>query len=145
MNGKHACTCLRRTLRRSLRRSLIPPSSARPLAKGGDEGIDRRHWRRELEGQRPHRALSGGMAGGIGVGESAHAYNEVFTSSLSCVTGGSAGIGADMNRLGQRVIQMVSGPTILTGFGERARVQRGVCLVPCYGPLGRHRRLHEPP
>ena len=42
--------------------------------------------------------------------------------TLSCVTGRSAGIGADMNRLGQRVIQMVNGPTTLTGFGERVRV-----------------------
>ena len=64
-------------------------------------------------------------AGGIGVenlkgsglidGESARAYNEVFT--LSYVTGRSAGIGAYLNRLRQRVIQMVNGPTILTGFG----------------------------
>jgi len=64
-------------------------------------------------------------AGGIGVenlkgsgliaGETARAYNEVFT--LSYVTGRSVGIGAYLNRLGQRVIQMVNGPMILTGFG----------------------------
>eukprot|EP00933_Yihiella_yeosuensis_P020595 TRINITY_DN16471_c1_g1_i1.p1 TRINITY_DN16471_c1_g1~~TRINITY_DN16471_c1_g1_i1.p1 ORF type:complete len:1059 (-),score=252.45 TRINITY_DN16471_c1_g1_i1:316-3216(-) len=63
--------------------------------------------------------------GGIGVenlqgsgliaGETARAYNEVFT--LSYVTGRSVGIGAYLNRLGQRVIQMVNGPMILTGFG----------------------------
>jgi len=63
--------------------------------------------------------------GGIGVenlkgsgliaGETAKAYNEVFT--LSYVTGRSVGIGAYLNRLGQRVIQMVNGPMILTGFG----------------------------
>jgi acetyl-CoA carboxylase/biotin carboxylase 1 len=64
-------------------------------------------------------------AGGIGVenlrgsgliaGETSRAYNEVFT--LSYVTGRSVGIGAYLNRLGQRVIQMVNGPMILTGFG----------------------------
>lgn len=64
-------------------------------------------------------------AGGIGVenlrgsgliaGETSRAYDEVFT--LSYVTGRSVGIGAYLNRLGQRVIQMVNGPMILTGFG----------------------------
>lgn len=62
--------------------------------------------------------------GGIGVenlqgsgliaGETSKAYNEVFT--LSYVTGRSVGIGAYLNRLGQRVIQMVNGPMILTGL-----------------------------
>jgi len=64
-------------------------------------------------------------AGGIGVenlqgsgliaGETSRAYGEVFT--LSYVSGRSVGIGAYLNRLGQRVIQMVNGPMILTGFG----------------------------
>jgi len=64
-------------------------------------------------------------AGGIGVenlqgsgliaGETSRAYNEVFT--LSYVTGRSVGIGAYLNRLGQRTIQMAQGPMILTGYG----------------------------
>merc|ERR1711959_521397 len=64
-------------------------------------------------------------AGGIGVGnlqgsgliagETSRAYNEVFT--LSYITGRSVGIGAYLNRLGQRTIQMKNGPMILTGFG----------------------------
>jgi len=64
-------------------------------------------------------------AGGIGVenlqgsgliaGETSRAYHEVFT--LSYVTGRSVGIGAYLNRLGQRTIQMAQGPMILTGFG----------------------------
>lgn len=64
-------------------------------------------------------------AGGIGVenlqgsgliaGETSRAYNEVFT--LSYITGRSVGIGAYLNRLGQRTIQMVNGPMILTGYG----------------------------
>merc|ERR1719443_1242917 len=62
--------------------------------------------------------------GGIGVenlkgsgliaGETSRAYQETFT--LSYVTGRSVGIGAYLNRLGQRVIQMVRGPMILTGY-----------------------------
>jgi acetyl-CoA carboxylase/biotin carboxylase 1 len=64
-------------------------------------------------------------AGGIGVenlrgsgliaGETSRAYNEIFT--LSYITGRSVGIGAYLNRLAQRTIQMVNGPIILTGYG----------------------------
>jgi len=64
------------------------------------------------------------IKGGIGVenlqgsgliaGETSRAYNETFT--LSYVTGRSVGIGAYLNRLGQRIIQMVHGPMILTGY-----------------------------
>jgi len=62
--------------------------------------------------------------GGIGVenlqgsgliaGETSRAYEETFT--LSYVSGRSVGIGAYLNRLGQRNIQMVKGPMILTGY-----------------------------
>eukprot|EP00746_Dinoflagellata_sp_MGD_P159399 gnl/MRDRNA2_/MRDRNA2_86689_c0_seq2.p1 gnl/MRDRNA2_/MRDRNA2_86689_c0~~gnl/MRDRNA2_/MRDRNA2_86689_c0_seq2.p1 ORF type:complete len:2174 (+),score=459.70 gnl/MRDRNA2_/MRDRNA2_86689_c0_seq2:114-6635(+) len=65
-----------------------------------------------------------GQTNGIGVenlqgsgliaGETSRAYDETFT--LSYVTGRSVGIGAYLNRLGQRVIQMKQGPMILTGF-----------------------------
>lgn len=41
-------------------------------------------------------------------------YQEIFT--LSYVTGRSVGIGAYLNRLGQRVIQSVDGPLVLTGY-----------------------------
>ncbi|CAM9461200.1 unnamed protein product, partial [Phaeothamnion confervicola] len=47
-------------------------------------------------------------------GETSRAYNEAFT--LSYVTGRSVGIGAYLVRLGQRCIQMKTGPLILTGF-----------------------------
>ena len=40
---------------------------------------------------------------------------DIFT--LSYVTGRSVGIGAYLNRLGQRVIQSVDGPLVLTGYG----------------------------
>jgi len=62
--------------------------------------------------------------GGIGVenlqgsgliaGETSRAYQDTFT--LSYITGRSVGIGAYLNRLGQRNIQMVSSPMILTGY-----------------------------
>merc|ERR1711988_1624942 len=51
---------------------------------------------------------------GLIAGETSRAYDETFT--LSYVTGRSVGIGAYLNRLGQRNIQMVKGPMILTGF-----------------------------
>merc|ERR1711988_1437310 len=51
---------------------------------------------------------------GLIAGETSRAYDETFT--LSYVTGRSVGIGAYLNRLGQRVIQMEQGPMILTGF-----------------------------
>jgi acetyl-CoA carboxylase/biotin carboxylase 1 len=50
---------------------------------------------------------------GMIAGETSRAYDETFT--LSYVTGRSVGIGAYLNRLGQRVIQMQQGPMILTG------------------------------
>jgi len=62
--------------------------------------------------------------GGIGVenlqgsgliaGETSRAYQETFT--LSYITGRSVGIGAYLNRLGQRNIQLVSSPMVLTGY-----------------------------
>ncbi|CAL1131713.1 unnamed protein product [Cladocopium goreaui] len=65
------------------------------------------------------------IQGGIGVenlqgsgsiaGETSRAYQDIFT--LSYVTGRSVGIGAYLNRLGQRVIQSVDGPLVLTGYG----------------------------
>ncbi|CAK9004111.1 unnamed protein product [Durusdinium trenchii] len=66
--------------------------------------------------------------GGIGVenlqgsgliaGETSRAYQERCgdTFTLSYITGRSVGIGAYLNRLGQRNIQMVSSPMILTGY-----------------------------
>ncbi|CAK9008538.1 unnamed protein product [Durusdinium trenchii] len=66
----------------------------------------------------------GSIAGGIGVenlqgsgliaGETSRAYQDIFT--LSYVTGRSVGIGAYLNRLGQRVIQSSDGPLVLTGY-----------------------------
>lgn len=49
-------------------------------------------------------------------GETSRAYLKTFT--LSFVTGRSVGIGAYVNRLGQRIIQKREGPIILTGFSQ---------------------------
>ena len=61
-------------------------------------------------------------------------YQEIFT--LSYVTGRSVGIGAYLNRLGQRVIQSVDGPLVLTGYsalnkllGKNAAWQGYECLT----------------
>jgi len=95
-----------------------------------DEGVV--EAREVTSGSSKHYALEAiigeglkSTAGGIGVenlqgsgliaGETSRAYDEVFT--LSYITGRSVGIGAYLNRLGQRTIQMVNGPMILTGFG----------------------------
>ncbi|KAH8060971.1 acetyl-CoA carboxylase [Aureococcus anophagefferens] len=51
---------------------------------------------------------------GLIAGVTSRAYEETFT--LSYVSGRSVGIGAYLNRLGQRIIQMKRGPMILTGF-----------------------------
>jgi acetyl-CoA carboxylase/biotin carboxylase 1 len=51
---------------------------------------------------------------GLIAGETSRAYDETFT--LSYVTGRSVGIGAYLNRLGQRIIQQSTGPMILTGY-----------------------------
>ena len=51
---------------------------------------------------------------GLIAGETSLAYHETFT--LSFVTGRAVGIGAYLCRLGQRLIQMVEGPLILTGY-----------------------------
>jgi acetyl-CoA carboxylase/biotin carboxylase 1 len=51
---------------------------------------------------------------GMIAGETSRAYTETFT--LSYVTGRSVGIGAYLCRLGQRTIQMKTGPMILTGY-----------------------------
>ena len=51
---------------------------------------------------------------GMIAGETSRAYSETFT--LSYVSGRSVGIGAYLVRLGQRTIQMMNGPMLLTGY-----------------------------
>jgi acetyl-CoA carboxylase/biotin carboxylase 1 len=51
---------------------------------------------------------------GMIAGETSRAYDEVFT--LSYVSGRTVGIGAYLLRLGQRIVQKIGQPILLTGF-----------------------------
>ena len=99
----------------------VTPEDLEKLPEGVDVKPKNRNGHHEIE------AIIGSddqVPDGIGVenlrgsgtiaGETPRAYEETFT--LSYVSGRSVGIGAYLNRLGQRVIQMKTGPMILTGF-----------------------------
>merc|ERR1719188_1930892 len=97
--------------------SKLPPDSVRshPITVNGE----RRHVLSAILGLKL-KSTQGGIGveclqgSGLIAGETARAYEETFT--LSYVTGRSVGIGAYLNCLGQRNIQMVHGPMILTGY-----------------------------
>merc|ERR1719188_440675 len=97
--------------------SKLPPDSVRshPITVNGE----RRHVLDAILGLN-QKSIAGGIGvenlqgSGLIAGETSRAYNETFT--LSYITGRSVGIGAYLNRLGQRTIQMVKGPITLTGF-----------------------------
>jgi acetyl-CoA carboxylase carboxyltransferase component len=58
------------------------------------------------------------MGSGLIAGETARAYNDIFT--LTLVVGRTVGIGAYLVRLGQRTIQKTrNAPIILTGYQVR--------------------------
>ena len=66
------------------------------------------------------------MGSGLIAGETARAYDEIFT--LTMVVGRTVGIGAYLVRLGQRTIQKTrSSPIILTGYQVLS-----VCLSVCH-------------
>ena len=72
-------------------------------------------WRlTDIIGQKHGIGVENLRGSGMIAGETSRAYREIFT--LSYVTGRSVGIGAYLVRLGQRVIQMKTGPMILTGY-----------------------------
>merc|ERR1719188_2001811 len=97
--------------------SKLPPDSVRshPITVNGE----RRHVLDAILGLN-QKSTQGGIGvenlqgSGLIAGETSRAYDETFT--LSYITGRSVGIGAYLNRLGQRNIQMVHGPVILTGY-----------------------------
>jgi len=68
----------------------------------------------DIVGEKDGLGVENLRGSGLIAGETSAAYEETFT--LSYVTGRSVGIGAYINRLAQRVIQMANGPIILTGF-----------------------------
>jgi len=78
------------------------------------EGGESRYVLDDIVGQKDGIGVENLRGSGLIAGETSAAYDETFT--LSYVTGRSVGIGAYINRLAQRVIQMQRGPMILTGF-----------------------------
>lgn len=69
----------------------------------------------ELKTQEPDLGVENLMGSGLIAGETARAYDEIFT--LTIVVGRTVGIGAYLVRLGQRTIQKTrSSPIILTGY-----------------------------
>ncbi|CAE7870852.1 HFA1, partial [Symbiodinium sp. KB8] len=95
----------------------LPPGTveAHKVSQGGEE----RYVLDAIIGE-GQKSTQGGIGvenlqgSGLIAGETSRAYQETFT--LSYITGRSVGIGAYLNRLGQRNIQMVSSPMILTGY-----------------------------
>merc|ERR1719247_3675118 len=84
---------------------------------GGEWITDEGEKRLKLDyivGEKDGMGVENLRGSGLIAGETSSAYDETFT--LSYVTGRSVGIGAYVNRLAQRVIQMANGPMILTGF-----------------------------
>ena len=78
------------------------------------EGGEKRFKLDYIVGEKDGLGVENMRGSGLNAGETAAAYAETFT--LSYVTGRSVGIGAYINRLAQRVVQMSNGPIILTGF-----------------------------
>lgn len=65
--------------------------------------------------QEPDLGVENLMGSGLIAGETARAYNDIFT--LTLVVGRTVGIGAYLVRLGQRTIQKTrNAPIILTGY-----------------------------
>lgn len=70
--------------------------------------------------QEPDLGVENLMGSGLIAGETARAYNDIFT--LTLVVGRTVGIGAYLVRLGQRTIQKTrNAPIILTGYQVRTR------------------------
>ena len=69
----------------------------------------------DIIGEEPDLGVENLMGSGLIAGETARAYDEIFT--LTMVVGRTVGIGAYLVRLGQRTIQKTrSSPIILTGY-----------------------------
>eukprot|EP00598_Pedospumella_elongata_P008031 CAMPEP_0184968478 /NCGR_PEP_ID=MMETSP1098-20130426/1535_1 /TAXON_ID=89044 /ORGANISM="Spumella elongata, Strain CCAP 955/1" /LENGTH=2317 /DNA_ID=CAMNT_0027490097 /DNA_START=80 /DNA_END=7033 /DNA_ORIENTATION=- len=69
----------------------------------------------DIIGEEPDLGVENLMGSGLIAGETARAYNEIFT--LTLVVGRTVGIGAYLVRLGQRTIQKTrNAPIILTGY-----------------------------
>ena len=78
-----------------------------------DQG-EQRYRLEDIVGEKDGLGVENLRGSGLIAGETSAAFAETFT--LSYVTGRSVGIGAYINRLASRVIQMQNGPMILTGY-----------------------------
>ena len=94
----------------------LPPGTvdATAVTAFGPTGRETRYSLDAIIGQKNGIGVENLRGSGLIAGETSRAYDSTFT--LSYVTGRSVGIGAYLNRLGQRVIQMQNGPMILTGY-----------------------------
>eukprot|EP01033_Poteriospumella_lacustris_P007091 gene7093-5101_t len=85
------------------------------LCKPVDEDGVTRYVITDIIGEEADLGVENLMGSGLIAGETARAYNEIFT--LTIVVGRTVGIGAYLVRLGQRTIQKTRfAPIILTGF-----------------------------
>ena len=91
---------------------VLPPGTVSAIPK--KVGAETHYVLDAIIGQTNGIGVENLRGSGLIAGETSRAYDETFT--LSYVTGRSVGIGAYLNRLGQRVIQMQQGPMILTGY-----------------------------
>jgi acetyl-CoA carboxylase/biotin carboxylase 1 len=90
---------------------------------------DPRYVITDIIGEEPDLGVENLMGSGLIAGETARAYNDIFT--LTLVVGRTVGIGAYLVRLGQRTIQKTRhAPIILTGYQVSL-----VCA--CFYPLSR--------
>jgi acetyl-CoA carboxylase/biotin carboxylase 1 len=81
----------------------------------GPDGVSTVHRIDDVIGEEPDLGVENLMGSGLIAGETARAYDEIFT--LTLVVGRTVGIGAYLVRLGQRTIQKTrNAPIILTGY-----------------------------
>lgn len=89
------------------------PVICRPLEVAGEE--EECYVITDIIGEEPDLGVENLMGSGLIAGETARAYDEIFT--LTLVVGRTVGIGAYLVRLGQRTIQKTrNSPIILTGY-----------------------------
>ena len=78
-------------------------------------GEEERYVISDIIGEEPDLGVENLMGSGLIAGETARAYDEIFT--LTLVVGRTVGIGAYLVRLGQRTVQKTrNSPIILTGY-----------------------------
>ncbi|CEM11630.1 unnamed protein product [Vitrella brassicaformis CCMP3155] len=91
----------------------VPPGTVNVHPELGEDG-ETRYVIDDIIGEGQSIGVENLRGSGLIAGETSRAYDETFT--LSYVTGRSVGIGAYLVRLGQRTIQMINGPLLLTGY-----------------------------